>query len=267
MTTFLLTLGIFASCVLIYVTIVFLLAQLKGDNSIMDIFYGPAFMVSLWATILLTLSMDLNTYLVALLVTLWATRLSLRIARKNWGKAEDPRYRAWRTAWSQHGKVYFVLRSYLQINLLQGLVVVVVGLPLVLAVVYGPTLNQSVLLLGVCIFFCGLIYESIADFQLDRFLARKKAGTEPATLMTTGLFRFSRRPNYFGESVIWWGFAVMTLSAPIGFLGLLSPLLITYILTKVTGPMLEAIFLEKYPDEYKTYMNKTSYLVPFPPKK
>lgn len=262
----LLTFGIFASITLIYVTLVFLFAQLREDNSIMDIFYGPAFAVSTWGTLILTKTTHETSYLVACLVTLWALRLSIRIARKNWGKPEDVRYAKWRSAWSMHGQVYFIVRSYLQINLLQGIVIVTVSLPLVLAIVYGGLVTAPFLIAGAMVFTLGLTLESVADRQLDHFIAQKKAGAEKANLITTGLFKYSRRPNYFGESLIWWGLALITLTTPLGYIGLLSPLVITYVVTKITGPMLEALFLEKYPEEYRAYMAQTSYFIPLPPK-
>lgn len=266
MTYFLLTLGVFSTLILLYVTAVFVLAQLRHDNSVMDIFYGPAFAVATWGTMVLTNLWHPATLIVATLVTLWATRLSVRIARKNWGKPEDERYATWRRAWITRGNVYFILRSYLQINLLQGFIIVLVSTPLVLIITYGYELNSSLLWLGVAIFALGLSIEATADAQLDRFIRGKIAGTEPATLMTQGLFHYSRRPNYFGESLIWWGFAVMASSAPLGALAVISPLVITFILTKVTGPMLEAIFLKKYPEEYRAYMERTSYFFPWWPK-
>jgi steroid 5-alpha reductase family enzyme len=110
------------------------------------------------------------------------------------------------------------------------------------------------------------VYETVADLQLDRFIMRKQAGLEAAPLMTKGLFMYSRRPNYFGESLVWWGQAIMVLPLPFGMLGILSPLVITYVVVKVTGPMLERIFLEKYPAEYQAYMRTTNYFLPGRPK-
>ncbi len=268
---FLLTLGIFALCTLIYVTGVFLIAQARQDNSVMDISYGPAFAVSTWATILLTNTLTPITIIVAILVTVWALRLGIRIGRKNWGKPEDQRYKNWRTKWMQRGWLYFLLRSYLQINILQGIIIVLVSLPMILVIaaeIAGPATSISILMYaGIGIWLLGLLLETTADWQLDQFIKRKIAGTEEKTLMTAGLFRYSRRPNYFGESLIWWGLAIIAFPFQYGFLALLSPLLITFILTKVTGPMLEDIFLEKYPEEYKKYMATTNYFIPWLPKK
>ncbi len=267
MTLFLLTLSIYATIVLMYVTTVFAVAQLKRDNSIMDIAYGPSFAIATWATLLLTGAGSPTAYVVATLVTIWAGRLALRIGRKNWGRPEDPRYAAWRTTWMKRGEVYFIVRSYLQVNLLQGIIIVLISLPLIIAIASGALVTLPFLLIGLAVFALGFSIESTADWQLDRFLARKRAGTETAVLMTTGLFHYSRRPNYFGESLIWWGFALIVLGTPVGYLGLIGPLVITYVVTRITGPMLEAIFLEKYPEEYRAYMDRTSYFVPLPPKR
>ena len=247
---------------------VFFIALLRRDNSVMDIAYGPLFFIAAISTIIYSPSSTPLSFLIAGLTGLWASRLALRIYRKNKGKPEDARYAAWRTAWMQKGFTYFAVRSFLQINLLQGVIIVFVSLPFLLAV-SDPTSDVSPLFMyvGFFIFALGLGIEVLADSELDAFLARKRAGTEPAVLMTSGLFHFSRRPNYFGETLIWWGLAVMVLPLPFGFLGILSPLLITYIVTKVTGPMLEKIFLEKYPTEYREYMRTTNYFLPGIPKK
>jgi steroid 5-alpha reductase family enzyme len=260
------TYTVYGLIVLIYVTAVFLIAQLKADNSVMDIFYGPAYAVAYWVTWSLTGGPDGLPLIVGALVTLWAARLSLRILRKNWGKPEDPRYAKWRREWSARSALYFTVRSYLQVNLLQGLIICIVAAPLVWVIALG-SVPGLVTLLGVAIVLAGLAIEATADYQLDRFIAGKRAGTETRELMTDGLFRYSRRPNYFGESLIWWGFSVIALPLSAGYLVLVSALLITYILTKVTGPMLEAQFLERYPEAYRAYMARTNYFIPGRPKK
>lgn len=257
---------VFITFLLCYVTLVFLIATLKQDNSVMDIAYGPAFFVSALGTYIVSGDGNTTSLLILIGMGVWATRLSVRIGRKNWGKPEDARYANWRNEWMKRGSAYFLLRSYIQVNLLQGFIIFLVAFPFILALSspYEPTTLW--LIVGSIIYLFGLTYESVADWQLDQFLARKRAGTEPAVLMTSGLFRYSRRPNYFGETLIWWGFAFIAITLPFGYLALISPLVITYIVTKVTGPMLEKIFLEKYPDEYRAYMATTNYFVPGLPK-
>jgi len=267
LTTLLINMLLYTSIVFSIVTIVYLIAQIKHDNSIMDIAYGPTFALAAWGTILVAGNATPLAVLIATLITIWATRLGVRIWRKNHGKPEDARYAAWRTAWLERGRSYFLIRSYLQINLFQGLIIVVIATPFIIALSAGPQLGSMYTVLGTLLMLFGLTYESIADWQLDRFLARKRVGTEPASIMTSGLFRYSRRPNYFGESLIWFGLALIAWPLPYGYLALISPFLITYIVTKVTGPMLERIFIEKYPEAYGEYMRTTSYFIPWPARK
>jgi steroid 5-alpha reductase family enzyme len=257
---------VFLSFLLTVVTFVFAVAQLKKDNSIMDIVYGPIFLVTGIATYIYTASTSTLAIIILLATFIWSTRLGTRIYKKNHSMPEDARYALWRTEWNQKGHWYFLLRSYFQINILQGIIIAIVSLPLILSFSFDVTYSLSFVLLGVLVFVIGLTIESTADYQLDRFIARKKLGVETANLMTTGLFKYSRRPNYFGETLIWWGLAIMVLPLPYGWLGLLSPLTITYIVTRVTGPMLENIFIQKYGEEYQTYMKKTSYFIPLPPR-
>lgn len=254
---------VFLGCILLlFVSCVFVFAQFIEDNSIMDIFYGPLFLVTAFLYLNLTDVGGMLPYVITACIALWSLRLSGRIFLKNYGHKEDARYAAWRTQWMEKGRWYFILRSYLQINLLQGLVILFVLLPFAISVTTAEAVSPFFLFLGLAVFFFGLAYETIADYQLDAFIARKKAGAEKATLMTTGLFAYSRRPNYFGETLIWWGQAIMVITLPYGFLALISPLLITYIVTKVTGPMLEKQFLTRYPKEYQAYMASTPYFIP-----
>lgn len=257
---------IFALVVLTYNTFVFLLSVFKKDNSIMDIAYGPAFLVGAVGSLLITGNYNLISYLMLALISAWSLRLSIRIFKKNRHKPEDLRYANWREKWSKKGKGYFYLRSYLQIYILQGSIIVLIALPFIISLTNPSAKLNWWVFIGIAISVLGLLYESLADWQLDKFLARKKSGTETATLMTTGLFRFSRRPNYFGETLVWWGLAIAVLPTTFGFMALVSPLLITYIVTKVTGPMLEKIFLKNYPTEYEAYMKQTNYFVPWFPK-
>lgn len=259
--------GIYSSFMLLFVTTIFLIAQLREDNSVMDIAYGPLFALATWATIITTQSTSTPALIAGALVTLWAARLGIRIGKKNWGRPEDQRYAAWRTTWQERGQLYFILRSYIQINLLQGVIITIVSLPLIMLISAPQTALSLYSYIGIAVFGFGLLYESIADWQLDAYLQKKRRGKDAGEIMQTGLFRYSRRPNYFGESLIWWGLALIATPLTYGWIALASPVLITYIVTQVTGPMLEKIFIEKYPDTYGRYMQTTSYFIPLPPRK
>jgi len=263
MENLLITSGLVGGLLLIYSIIVFIIARLLHDNSVMDIAYGPAFFISTFGAAYLTHTTNLLPAVLIGCIGAWAVRLSSRIFRKNYGKPEDARYAKWREQWMKKGRGYFLIRSYLQVNLLQIIIIFIVATPAILALANPAAYDSTCLLAGLVVFVFGLTYETIADWQLDRFIAGKKAGTEDATLMTRGLFSLSRRPNYFGETLIWWGLAIMVLPLPFGWIAIISPLLITYIVTKVTGPMLENAFLEKYPEQYQHYIDTTSYFIPW----
>jgi len=256
--------GIVALLILMYVTGVFVIAFLREDNSIMDIAYGPAFLFSIGGATLLTGNFTLSPLIISSGIAMWSIRLSTRIFQKNHGKPEDFRYAKWRSTWNERGRWYFFIRSYLQINILQGVIIFLVALPGIVALSTVSNPSPLALYFGTAIFLFGLTYETIADWQLDRFIANKRSGTENANLMKTGLFAYSRRPNYFGETLIWWGLAIIVSPLPYGWIAFVSPIVITFIVTKVTGPMLEQAFLEKFPEEYNLYMKQVNYLVPGP---
>jgi len=261
------TSGLLGGILLIYSVLIFVVARIARDNSVMDIAYGPAFFV---AAIIGAYVIGTDGMLPAVIIGcigVWSFRLSSRIFRKNLGKPEDARYAKWRAEWMQNGRLYFLVRSYLQINLLQVALILIISAPAIWALAFPIAYNPWFVLVGFCVFVFGLTYETIADWQLDRFIAGKVAGTEEATLMTRGLFSLSRRPNYFGETLIWWGLTIMVLPLPYGWLAIISPLTITYIVTRITGPMLETAFLERYPEEYQHYMETTSYFIPWFQKK
>jgi len=257
------TSGLVGGILIIYSVIIFIIARITRDNSVMDIAYGPAFFIASGGALYLSGTTELLPTVVVGCIAAWAIRLSSRIFRKNLGKPEDARYAKWRQEWTARGRWYFLIRSYLQVNLLQVALILIISAPALWAISFPTMYNPWFVLIGFLVFCFGLTYETIADLQLDRFIAGKIAGTEPATLMTRGLFRLSRRPNYFGETLIWWGLTVMVLPLPFGYLAIISPLVITYIVTKITGPMLETAFLERYPAEYQHYIQTTSYFIPW----
>jgi len=251
---------------IIYTSCLFLLALKKKDNSIIDIAYGPGFIVTASVLSVLTLSVTpLSPFSVILLlcVYIWGTRLSYRIYKKNKNKPEDFRYAAWRETWNKKGRLYFFLRSYLQIFVLQGFVISVVLLPFTLSLWGGGNI-LSLLVFGLILWVIGFIFEAIGDAQLDHFIQNKDPNK--GTIMKSGLWKYTRHPNYFGESLMWWGLALVAFGGVATYFVFLSPLLITYLLTKVSGiPMLEKKW-EGVP-EWEVYKKQTSAFFPLPPKK
>lgn len=254
MTTLLFSLGV----LLLFMSSLFVIALVRGDNGTADIGYGVAFMVVV-STALILKGVAGWTILIAFLPFVWGTRLAYRIYRKNRGKPEDFRYRAWREAWGN----MFVIRSFFQIYMLQGFVVFLVALPVLLAIVFPSEPVTGVVLAGFLVWCIGFFFEARGDYELDRFLANPE---NKGKIMTEGLWRFTRHPNYFGESTMWWGLALMCFGlSHLSTWGLVSPLLITYLLLYVSGvPMLEKRW-EGNPD-WEAYKKRTSVFFPLPPR-
>jgi steroid 5-alpha reductase family enzyme len=252
----LLTIG---STIFVFVTILFFLSIIVRRNDIADIAWGIG--IALVAVLAYREVEEPGMLLTALVIaiTLWGARLSLRIFLRNIKKEEDYRYKKWRDEWGK----WFYLRSYLQVYLLQGFLMIVVGYSAVHASAYASGSSFGILAwIGMVVWILGFFFEVVGDWQLDRFIAGKPA---PGTILTTGLWKYTRHPNYFGEVTMWWGIWLMVAALPYAYIALISPLAITYLILKVSGiPMLEKRF-EGNPT-FEAYKMKTSAFFPLPPR-
>jgi len=245
-----------------YFTILFVLATILKDNSILDIAWGPSFIVTAWVVLLINavvgaegVVIGVRQYLVAALVTVWGLRLGIRIFRRNRGRGEDPRYVKFREEWGK----YFVLRSYFQLFLFQGIILMLNVTP-VLLIMAG--LRENLVwsdYLGLAIWVVGFLFETLGDYQLDSFL---KVPENRGTIIDRGLWRYTRHPNYFGEATMWWGIFVIALNQPWGWIGAIGPVVITSMLLFVSGiPMTEKL-MEKTPG-WEEYKKTTSVFIPW----
>lgn len=247
-----------ALVIFITMTGIYLLALVLKDNSIVDIFYGPVFVLAAGAVALKVPSWHPRQALVVVLLTLWGVRLGIHLLVRHRGRGEDFRYRKWREEWGPA----FVWRSYLQIYLLQGAVILVVLAP-VLVVLKDPGGDLSVLDgIGVAIWVLGFVYEAVGDWQLLKF---KRDPANRGKIMTLGLWRTTRHPNYFGEATLWWGMFLIALSSPGGWISVTSPLVIDLLLLYVSGiPMLEKKY-EGNP-QFEAYRKRTNAFFPWFPR-
>jgi len=249
-----------ALLLLFFMTLLFVIGLAAKDNSIADIAYGPAFLVAGWSGLLLGGSGELQarSLLLLLLVSIWGLRLAIHLATRHHGRDEDFRYQNFRRQWGRT----VVWRSFLQVYLLQGTIILLIATPILLsAAVPGPPLGPFDLL-GVMIFATGLFFEAVSDYQLLRF---KKDPANRGRIIMHGLWRYSRHPNYFGEALLWWGIFLLGLPGPHGWYGLIAPLAIAFLLLKVSGiPMLEV----KYQNDptFQAYRTRTNAFFPWPPK-
>jgi steroid 5-alpha reductase family enzyme len=242
-------------------TIFFIVAQIKKDNSIVDIAWGIGFIQIALYTFYKNPSAGLLQYCVTALIVLWGLRLSTHITIRHSKIGEDPRYAVWRTAWQQHGSYYFYLRSFFQIFMLQGLVMLLVSLP-VLAI------NSSMLtiidmsgLCGLGIWIIGFLFEAVADYQLATF---KKQHRHDGDILSSGLWYYSRHPNYFGESLMWWGIWLLSIHTGFALVTIISPVTITFLLLYVSGiPLAEKALSNN--SAFQKYKSRTSAFIPLPP--
>ncbi len=230
-----------------------LLSLRLADSSIVDIFWGCGFVLVAWLAFALGPGLLERKLLAAVLTTLWGGRLSVYLFLRNHGRPEDPRYQAMRR---KRGARWW-LWSLPMVFGLQGLLILVVSLPL--QAVGASTLPLGPIdLLGATLVLGGIAFEATADAQLARFKAKTKG-----QLMTTGLWSWSRHPNYFGDFVVWWGlFALAAASAPWTVVG---PLVMSGLLMRVSGvPLLEQAMRGR--PGWVEYERRTSAFFPRPPK-
>jgi steroid 5-alpha reductase family enzyme len=230
------------------------------DASIADVFWGLGFVLLAWLYCLQSPMLTPRSWLVAALITLWGTRLSMHIFRRSRGRGEDPRYQAMRAL---HGPAFW-WRSLFTVFWLQGAILWFVALPLLVAVrATHPAAFTPVDGLGVFLFAVGFAFEVVGDHQLERFRAESK---NRGTVLDRGLWRYTRHPNYFGDALMWWGMYAMAASAPGGWLTVLSPSLMTLLLMRVSGVTLLENGLKASKPGYRDYIVRTPAFFPWFPR-
>jgi len=243
----------------IYMSVWFGIAQVLMRNDVADIAWGIGFVATAISAVVFTESITPRAIIVMLCVILWGVRLSFYVFLRNRGKSEDRRYRKWRQQWGKHA----VVRAYFQVFLLQGLLIIIVSLPITIIIDSAQNSFSVFDAFGVCVWFAGFAFEAVADYQLLKY---KRGPNSKGKIMTEGLWKYTRHPNYFGEVVLWWGIYVIALSVPLGWATVLGPMTITYLILKVSGiPLLE----DRYKDnpEFQMYKKRTSPFFPLPPRK
>jgi steroid 5-alpha reductase family enzyme len=248
------------AAILTLMIILWLASLLIKNASIVDIFWGFGFIVVTWAAFVLTPQGYLpRKQLMAALVTIWGLRLMLHIYLRNAGQPEDFRYAKWR---EENGRRWWWI-SFFKVFLLQGVLMWIISAPLLATQTSGfPAILTPLDYIGASIWTVGFLFETIGDLQLMIFKANK---ANRAKILTTGLWKYTRHPNYFGEAVLWWGFYIIALAAGFWWT-IFSPILMTFLLLKVSGvAMLERAMKTK--SGYEEYMRKTNAFVPWFPGK
>ncbi|MEX2423011.1 MAG: DUF1295 domain-containing protein [Acidimicrobiia bacterium] len=230
-----------------------LVSLVAKDASIVDIVWGLGFVLVAW--IAWFGEADDRSLLIAALVSVWGLRLSGYLAWRNLGKGEDFRYQAMRR---RHGR-RFGLISLIVVFGLQGVLMWTVSLP-----VQAASGGQFTVLdgLGIGLWLIGMVFETVGDLQLARF---KRDPSTAGKVLDTGLWRYTRHPNYFGDFCVWWGIYAIALAGGAWWTAL-GPAVMTALLMRYSGAgLLEKTIGRRRPG-YDEYVRTTNTFFPGPPK-
>jgi steroid 5-alpha reductase family enzyme len=242
-------------------SVLWIVSVIIKNVSIVDLFWGFGFVLTNVFYFISTYGSGPRKIILLILVSVWGLRLSGYLARRNLGKGEDYRYKQFR---SKYGEKRYWWISFFQTFLLQGILMWLISVPLLGAQYFGPDKGLGILdYAGIALWITGFIFESGGDYQLARF---KTNPSNKGKVLSSGLWHYTRHPNYFGDSAIWWGYGLFCLAAG-SLLPILGSLLMTALIIKVSGvALLEKNLVEKKP-EYREYIERTSAFFPWFPKK
>jgi steroid 5-alpha reductase family enzyme len=254
-------LGYALLAVIVYFTLAWLLSLARRDASVVDIFWGPGFLILGVLYAALGAGFVGRKALLLTLVAIWSIRLAVHIFQRNRGRGEDKRYRKWR----EEGGPSYWWKSWFNTFMVQAALMWLISTPLMAA--QRPPLPDRITLLdilGALVWLVGFAFEAVSDWQLARFKA------DPANkgqVMRRGLWAYTRHPNYFGEAMLWWGYFIIALGTPGGFWTLYSPILMTFLLLRVSGVTLLEKGLAAEKPGYADYVQSTSAFIPWFPRR
>lgn len=246
------------AALLLFAVIFWVISFLRNDVSIVD---------SLWSLMFLLVALVYSgiselsgprEVLVLSLVAIWALRLSFYITWRNHGQPEDYRYREIRA----NNEPGFRYKSLFIVFVFQAVLAWIISLPLA-AAIGGQSAIGLLDYVGCALFLTGWFFEVVGDLQLARF---RKDPANAGKVLNTGLWRYTRHPNYFGNASIWWGFYLIALSAG-AWWTVVSPLLMTFLLLKVSGVALLEKDISGRRPQYKEYIRRTNAFIPGLPRK
>ena len=236
------------------------LSVLVKNASIVDIVWGLGFVLVAWVVRVSADGNDARQWLLTTMASVWGLRLGGYLFWRNHGNGEDFRYRAMR----KHYGPKFPIISLATVFGLQGVLMFVVSLPVQLGQADATPDVGPIAYAGVALWLVGLFFEVVGDAQLAKFKANP---ANSGTVMNTGLWRYTRHPNYFGDACIWWGIGIVAAETGSGAWGLIGSLVMTVLLRRVSGVTLLEKSLVKRREGYNEYVARTSPFIPRPPKK
>lgn len=247
--------------IIFLMTILWIASVILKNVSIVDLFWGFGFVVSAVFYFINTDGNNIRKITLLVLVAIWGLRLSIYLTWRNYGKGEDFRYREFR---KKYGEKRYWWVSFFQTFLLQGVLMWLISAPLLGAQYEGADRSPGLLdFAGILLWIIGFTFETGGDLQLARF---KSDPANKGKVLDTGFWKYTRHPNYFGDSAVWWGYGLICLSAG-SYLPAFGSLLMTALILKVSGVALLEKSLKDLKPQYREYIEKTSAFIPWLPKK
>ena len=244
------------------VTLLWLISIPIRDASIIDMAFPGLLMGIAAASYFIGNGVEQRKLLILTLVGIWGLRLTVHLVGRNWGHGEDVRYTKLRS-WVKDDRA-FIWLSLRKVFLLQGVVVWIASLPIQVAMVYTqPATLGWIAIAGSLLWLLGFGFETIADMQLKKFRADP---SKSGTVLQSGLWRYSRHPNYFGELCVWWGLFLIACDNPLALITIVGPLFYSHIVINLTGQRTLDKKLSREKPGYQEYMDSTSGLLPRPPR-
>lgn len=246
--------------IITFMSILWIFSVMKKNASIVDAFWGLGFVLMVWFYFFQSDGLEERKLIITTIATIWGLRLSFFIGKRNWGKAEDFRYQQFRKDFGAH-RYWWV--SFFQVFLLQGILLWLISAPL-LGAQNGANQEIGVIdYVAILLWLIGFVFEAGGDYQLSKF---KSKPSNKGKVLDSGLWKFTRHPNYFGDGLQWIAFALFSIANSC-YLPLLSAVLMNFLLLKISGVALLEKTLSKTKPQYAEYIRKTPAYIPWFPKK
>ena len=245
------------SIAVLFMGVGWIVSLIINNVTVVDSLWGLGFPLIAWVTFFLSNGYVVRKILITILVTIWGLRLSIYLTWRNWGMGEDPRYKKMR----ERAGNQFRVKSLYMVFLLQAVLMWLISLSLQ----YGqmashPAELTSWDMAGILFWGVGFFFQAVGDWQLAEFKSRTE---NRGRVMDRGLWGYTRHPNYFGEALMWWGIFIITTAVPYGWWTIVSPVMITYLLLRVSGiPMTENVIKKSRPG-YEEYIKNTNSFIPW----
>ncbi|MBM3193585.1 MAG: DUF1295 domain-containing protein [Chlamydiae bacterium] len=237
---------------LLFFSLASLISALIKRADFADVIWSMGFLLLSWISYALSPFKSSYQFILTSIISLWAVRLFIHIGSRNRKKAEDFRYQEMQKTW----KRFFFLHLFFKVFMLQALILLITAFPILWILFHPFTGNWLPFYLALPIWIFGFIFEAVSDFQLLSF-QQKKTGK----LLTSGLWAYSRHPNYFGELLQWWAIWIFALAFPLGWITFLGPLLLTTLIIFVSGVKPLEKKMKDHPD-FASYAKSTPCLIP-----